>query len=310
MERRVPFVVVVCLVLAGCDRGAWWWGKFGTLAPGSIDEFHTASGGSTAPAVPNAGDLLPVLNSCGVDVLYGSYGDLPLTDPQWVWEWNSALHGWGKESQLLLADPDWILDHEPLVDLLEERIGWWYRSPVGMSINAGFDGIHLDIEPVQHPACKIATNDPVACRALHEGLLDAVTAVRTWIDGTAPGLELYVDLHHWTDEIGGRVDWSTGFAGTAAGNRDAWYAQLSAQVDGVTIMAYHPNPLTVVSRSAWEFMNLPVQVRVGVDTDDYSTLGANGTDGLWDAAWTLEIDHGHLVDIHRFNDLAAAGGCF
>ena len=83
----------------------------------------------------------------------------------------------------------------------------------------------------------------------------------------------------------------------------------AAQVDGVTVMAYHPNPVTLVSRVAWEFANVPTEVRVGMDVDDYAGIPFNGTDGLMDVALGLELGEGQRVDVHRFNDLVVAGGC-
>lgn len=302
-------LVLLTPLLAGCDRGAWWWGKFNTGEPGSIAAFHSAAMGASMPAVPNASDIEPILKTCGIRRLYGSYGDLPRTDPQWMWEWNSILHAWKKQSYYLLADPAWLNDHTALLDLLDARIGWWYTAPVGMSINSRFDGLHLDIEPVQFDACKTATNDPVACRALHESLLTLVTAVRGWLDAHDGSMTLYIDVHHWTDEIGGRVDWSTGAFADPALNRDAWYDALAEQVDGITVMAYHPNLLTLVGRAAWEFANVPTEVRIGIDTDDYPQIPSNGTDGVIDVATMLEFNHDQAVDIHRFNDLVLAGGC-
>ncbi|MCB9664428.1 MAG: hypothetical protein H6732_09955 [Alphaproteobacteria bacterium] len=307
---RSRLALLLPLLAGACDRGAWWWGKFDAPEPGSIAAFHAAAMGSTAPAVPNASDLAPVLDSCWIERLYGSYGSLPQTDPQWMWEWNSALHAWDVKSYYLLADPAWIEDSAPLIGLLDQRIGWWTKAPVGLTPNAFFDGLHLDLEPVQFPACKTATLDPVACRALHDGLLQTITDVRSWIDANASYLELYVDLHHWTDVVsGGRVDWSTGLSTDPATNRTAWYTQLAAQVDGITVMAYHPNPVTLVSRVAWEFANVPTEVRVGMDVDDYAGIPFNGTDGLMDVALGLELGEGQRVDVHRFNDLVVAGGC-
>ena len=311
MHRGMVGAVVLGM-LGGCDRGAWWWGKFDNLDPGGIGAFHAAAGGATMPAVPNADEMLPVLQGCLIGRLYGSYGDLPASDPQWMWEWNGKLHSWDVESYLLLADPDWLADPAALLGLLEERIGWWYHSPVGMSVASDFDGIHLDVEPVQMEACKTATLDMAQCRVHHDELLALVIAVRNWLDNTNPSLKLYVDVHHWTDVIGagGRVDWGPGLSTNPADNRNVWYDTLADHVDGISVMAYSSNPVTLLSRAAWEFANVPTEVRLGMDTDDYPSIAANGVDGMMDVAAEMEGDHDQVVDIHRFNDLVLNGGCF
>ena len=47
--------------------------------------------------------------------------------------------GGGVSFPNLLADPAWIEDSAPLLGLLDQRIGWWTKAPVGLTPNAFFD---------------------------------------------------------------------------------------------------------------------------------------------------------------------------
>lgn len=309
--RRVAWIgVVACLFLSlGCtQRGTWWWAHWGDNDVNGIELFYAQN-----PNAKSRNEVIKALASCSIKHLYGSYKELPVDQPQWMAAWNSDLHAAGRRSFLLLAEHKWLKSPGDLITELDRRLGPWYSAdpPSYLTPQSFFDGIHLDVEPVVYAECKTATLDKVKCHARVVDLIDLVTRVRTWINQNAPDLSLSIDVHHWINEISGpdaRVTWPGATSAQQKQNRDAWYTAIADQVNGMTVMAYHPDSSKVHARASWERRNVrnssgqQIEVRVGIKHVNAKKM--------LDIATDLEQPTDkRYIDLYDFNELLKDGAC-
>ena len=178
----------------------------------------------------------------GVKELYGSYRHRPRDFPAEIWPWNAKLDAAGIESQLLisgfeaavpgpLTDPD----HLSLVTKVTDRlIDFNDDAP---SAAAQFDALHLDLEP--QTLDDWGTGSATDKRVFLDHLLDAYVDIRAALDaGGYPGLPIYADIPFTWEKIPGSIGW------TSPTDRDAWFNDVLAVVDGLTIMTFFKDNFT------------------------------------------------------------------
>lgn len=283
---------VRCGVTSG-TRGVWAWRDAG--------DPHGTDAVVGDPAAEDA--MVADLIAWDVDRVYGSYGDRAGTEPEAIAAWNLKLHAAGIESHVLMGDPAWISSREwaSMESLILTRL-------VDFNASRGdpaerFDGLHLDIEPHADATWSAGTESD---RHQYLWLLADTYAFAAGVlaSGSGAGLPIGADLPVWYDKLPpglggtGQVGWPS------VGDRDAWFGDVGAHVDRLSMMAYETSDdATILARVADETALFPGEVRVGLNEEVGTTWAT--IDDLFTMADTLE-GAGRVVDLHSYSHIRAA----
>lgn len=233
MNRHGILILTATAMLIGStlhaapDRGLWFWGS--TTLPGGAASSHGSD--DVVGNIPEENAALAFMSTYGVTRVYGSYGPRPVSELATIAAWNAKLNAAGIDSQLLIEatavdDPAHILS---LLNKITTRL-IDFNDSVGAT--SKFDALHLDIEPQQLASWSTPANK----RALLSDLAAAYAAIRSHLDDAGfNSLPIYADINFSWDKLpddGGSVGWAD------ASDRDAWYAGLGADLDGLTIMTF------------------------------------------------------------------------
>ncbi|MDF7801865.1 hypothetical protein P4C99_20475 [Pontiellaceae bacterium B1224] len=277
-KRSIISIAAVALTILPCsatkNRAVWFW----------------ASSGSTYGSISIVGtpvretQTLDFFNGHGIKKVYGSYQNRPVSEPAVIAAWNSKLDTAGIESQFLMSENTWIFptNHPGFLNKITERVINFNASQIA---SGKFDGLHLDIEPqALDPAWDDAT--PTEKRDYLNLLRDTYAAVRThFVTNGLPDFPVYADLPVWFDSSS-----SIGWTDTA--ERDAWFAAISTNLTGVSLMPFDRNTFSNIDGGvSWERANITnATVRIGLETD----IGAGGT-------WPTSLDFDAMMESMETN---------
>ena len=153
---------------------------------------------------------------------------------------------------LLLDDYNYIWDYAPFERAMNKFIDFQHKQPA----NRRFAGLHLDIEPQEHP--EYSKN----LSLFHQNYLDFVVWVCSNYRSQARVIDF--DIGWWFDDYV-----------IYRGNRERLYKALILEADRVCIMAYKDKAETIynISKEEIEFAkSLNKEIILGVETDN---LGEN-----------------------------------
>lgn len=262
MRRLLPALVPLVLLIsslsapASKSRSVWFWQETGSpfgasnIVGNAVLENQTVS----------------FLQNKSVKRVYGSYGQQPVSDGPVIAAWNAKLQAAGIQSQFLMSENTWIFptNHAGFLLKITERVLDFNNAP-GRTAAQKFDALHLDIEPQALGEWSGLT--PTGKRDFLFLLRDTYAAVRQHLTNEgAPTFPVYADLPVWFDRLpadGGSVGWS------GAAERDQWYADIAASLDGITLMAFDTSSFNTISNNvSWERANVSgMDVRVGLESD-------------------------------------------
>ena len=242
-------------------------------------------------------DLIRDFGFWGFDRIYTSMGSWPSTDPSRIAHWNAGLDDAGVQSQLLLGEPTWVYpgsSRNGLLGIIQTRL---------INYNAGrtdprelIDGVHLDIEP--HGLTQWKNGTATDKRDLLLLLRDTYADVRNLLDANGQTqVKIYADLPVWFDS-------STSIAWDP-GQRDQWFADISQDLDGISMMAYERSTMSsIISGVQWEIDNFDGEVRIGLESN---SIGVGETfpsfQALLDMADNLDAYYGTAIGGIDFHPL-------
>lgn len=300
---RLALALVTLGLAAGCtapERGSWWYRHPGAGDLFGIEEVFQGTGSLTTTQVADAAV------TCGLTRLYGSYGPMTGTpSANQVAAFNVELHDRGIRSSFLFSDSSYLTNPSSLYAAVTDRVVNF--NAARSDVNEHFDAVHLDVEPVDFPACKQASLDPAACHGVVEEWRFLVADVREILAGAEPPIELEVDMHEWLDVTpGGRVGWPADPTPEAA--RDDFFVGLDVSPQHFTVMTYdHTTPADVWNALAYEEAELTKEVRAGLNLDAATSFP--DVPSLLAGAVGVEVGYGVDTDLHDLNQILAAGGC-
>lgn len=287
----------------GCsapERGSWWYRHPGDGDSFGIEEVFQGTGSLTTTGVADAA------LACGLTRIYGSYGPMTGTpSASQVADFNVALHSRGIRSSYLFSDSSYLTNPSSLLAAVTERVVDF--NAARPNADEHFDAVHLDVEPVDFPACKIATLDPAGCLDVVTEWRFLVADVREILAGAEPSIDLEVDMHEWLDVTpNGRVGWPADPTPEAA--RDDFFVGLDVYPQRFTVMTYdHTDVADVWSALSYEDAHLAKEVRAGLNLDAASSFP--DVPSLLAGAVGFEVAYGGETDLHDLNQILAAGGC-
>jgi hypothetical protein len=255
---------------ANKNRAVWFW-----ASPSSI------YGSASIVGTPvRETQTLNFFNGHHIKHVYGSYQNRPVSEPAAIATWNAKLDAEGIESQFLMSENTWIFptNHPGFLDKITDRV---------INFNAGrpsaeqFDALHLDIEPQGLPEWGSLTDTEK--RDYLNLLRDTYAAVRThFTTNGLPGFPVYADLPVWFDNLSS-IGW------TDAAERDAWFAAISTNLTGVSLMPFERDTLSNIDNGvSWERANITAAVRIGLETD----IGAT---------WPTSLDFNAMMETLESN---------
>ena len=268
-------------------RGIWAWRDAGD--PNGTD--------AVVGDVAAENDMIDALVSWQVDLVYGSYGNRPVSEPEVIGAWNRRLHDAGIESYVLMGDPSWYSPGEwANMELkIQDRL---------LDFNDGrsdpserFDGLHLDIEPQADAAWDVANE---ATKYTYLSMLyDAYDDAASTIAGSE--LTIAADLPVWFDKLPPALGGTGSIGWPSAGDRDNWFAKLP--LDSISMMAYErDDDAVIIADVSGEVDLFPGELRVGLN-EEVGTTWAD-IDEMFAMAETLEAQ-GYAVDLHAYSDIRA-----
>lgn len=222
--------------IATPSRGTWFWGNT-TVPTGSSPHGSSVVVGDSAKEDAE----IAFMTTWGVKRVYGSYGPGPgiMAERAKYREWNAKLDSAGIESQLLISefnpgDPSTKLT-DPVSLLNKVQLRLIDFNDEATLPEEKFDALHLDVEPQTLDAWKTSGGGtPAIRRAFLDDLLQVYLDIRALLDGAG-----YASLPIYAD-----IPWNWGkFPSDTAGwadepDRNAWYAEVNAVLDGVSIMVF------------------------------------------------------------------------
>ncbi len=164
-----------------------------------------------------------------VQIIYGAFGYSPYDFPQRMKDWNALLYANSIESQYLMAGTDWIFpeNREAIYRRLELNIIEFHKKCLP---EERFSAVHLDFEPHALPQWK--SGDAQTRRELLRYLGETFQGVRVYLDRWSDiSMPIYADLPVWFDAASD-IGWEN------EADRDDWFSELAANLDGVSLMAY------------------------------------------------------------------------
>lgn len=267
------------------DRGVWFWAS----SSSTYGSYNVVG----SPTEEN--DTLAFFNHWGIKRVYGSYQARPITEPSVIAAWNTKLNAAGIESQFLMSENTWIYptNRTSFLRKISDRL---------IDFNSGrisaeqFDGLHLDIEPQALEEWSTGTDSEK--RDLLNLLRDTYADVRAhFVTNGLADFPIYADLPVWFDNLES-IGW------TNAAERDAWFAAISTNLTGVSLMPFDRTSFSSIDNGVtWERVNMTnAYVRTGLESD----IGASDT---WSTSFdfhamleTLEINYGtdNACDIQAY----------
>ena len=267
------FILLTLSCSATKNRAVWFWASTSSIY-----------GSASIVGTPvRETQTLDFFNGHGIKKVYGSYQNRPVSEPATIATWNAKLNAAGIESQFLMSENSWIFpsNHGGFLDKITDRV---------INFNAGrpaaeqFDGLHLDIEPQALTDFKDGT--PTLKRDYLNLLRNTYAAVRThFVTNGLPDFPVYADLPVWFDSSS-----SIGWTDTA--ERDAWYAAISTNLTGVSLMPFERDTFSNIDNGVnWERANITnATVRIGLETD----IGAGAT-------WPTSLDFNAMMETMETN---------
>ena len=239
--------------------GTWWWKK-SEHRWGLVNIVGDANKEAAA---------ISELQRWGLDRVYGSYGSRPINEPAVIRNWNNQLDAAGISSQILLSENTWIFPEyrTNLLELIQLRLINFNAAAAAPAER--FDALHLDIEPQGLSEWNAA--GPAERNGYLLLLRDTFHDVRTYLDShTAEHIPVYADLPVWFDNISDSTGWTNETA------RNAWFADLNRDLDGLSLMAYERSSLSSISSGiSWEISTMTNEIRAGLEIDI-------GPDATWE----------------------------
>jgi hypothetical protein len=246
------------------------------------------------------------LNARGVNKLYGSYQNRPVSEAATIRNWNGKLHAAGIQSQCLFSDNHRIFPAEraALLTKIENRV-ILFNDPVSgppISFAERFHAVHLDLEPqALNGTFGYDWDDQSAAdkRAWLLHLRDTYADIRDLL--VSHGLAtfpIYADLPVWFYKLpadGGQIGWLD------AADRDQWFADIMTSLTGVSFMPFeNPNLTAIVNSMSTEHTLIdPARIRIGHMCDVGATWPNYAT--FWMMTYALEDQYGsRAVDIQSY----------
>ena len=266
-------------------RGIWWWqdpeSSYGTthvIGNQNLENFAVLQ-----------------FKTMRIDKVYGSYNGNLFTNSQVLKNWNSKLYNQKIKSSLLLGENTWIYPEirPQLIEIVTNNVVNFNKSCQMRS--EIFTSLHLDIEPQALPSW----NFPKRRRGLVQYLLETYKDVRSELDKNGQaGVLLYADLPDWIDnfETNNSVGWRS------AADRDQWYTDLSAILDGITLMAYEKQISSVINTTSYERTHCSIPVEIGLNFSD--SIWLNNYSYFMQNVSALENNTHCKVVIHSYSSIA------
>ena len=277
--NKHSLIIVTGLVLAALpcsankNRAVWFWAS-------SSSPYGSANIVGTPVSETQT---LNFFNARGIKHVYGSYQNRPVSEPSTIATWNTKLQAEGIESQFLMSENTWIFtsNHASFLSKITNRV---IDYNDGRPAAEQFDGLHLDIEPQGLTEWGTATDTEK--RDYLNLLSDTYAAVRThFVTNGLPDFPVYADLPVWFDS-------SSSIGWTDAAERDTWYAAISTNLTGVSLMPFDRDTFSNIDNGVtWERANITnAAVRIGLETD----IGATGT-------WPTSLDFNAMMETLETN---------
>ncbi|MDF7807565.1 hypothetical protein P4E94_08965 [Pontiellaceae bacterium B12219] len=271
-KRIAASTAILLLAALPCtankNRAVWFWAASGSVY-GSVSIVGTPV---------RETQTLDFFNGHGIKKVYGSYQNRPVSEPAVVAAWNAKLDAEGIESQFLMSENTWIFptNHASFLAKITERV---INFNAGQPAAGQFDGLHLDIEP--QALTDFKDGSPTLKRDYLNLLRDTYAAVRThFVTNGLPDFPIYADLPVWFDSSP-----SIGWTDTA--ERDAWFAAISTNLTGISLMPFDRDSFSSIDDGvSWERTNITnATVRIGLETD----IGSSGT-------WATSLDFDAMME--------------
>ena len=255
------------------NRAVWFWAS-------SSSPYGSANIVGT-PVTEN--QTIDFFNARGIEHVYGSYQNRPVSEPGTIAAWNTKLHAEGIESQFLMSENTWIFpsNHAGFLEKITERV---IDFNDGRPATEQFDGLHLDIEPQALTNWSDLTS--IEKRDHLNLLRDTFAVVRThFVTNGLPDFPVYADLPVWFDSSS-----SIGWTDTA--ERDVWFNAISTNLTGVSLMPFERETFSQIDSGVdWERNNITnAAVRIGLETD----IGTGAT-------WPTSIDFNNMMETLESN---------
>ncbi|MFT5412870.1 MAG: hypothetical protein ACI9NC_005622, partial [Verrucomicrobiales bacterium] len=235
--RRTTLLIVTLIASAvtaeaQLHRGLWFWGST-TLPGGDASPYGSIDvvGDSVAED-----ESINFFNTHGVKRIYGSYQNRPVApaaEKAKIAAWNTKLDAAGIESQLLLdgnAVNDSVWMDGLLVKIDNRLIN--FNNSFGADEASKFKALHLDLEPQGLGLWS----DHLDKRLLLGHLLQAYVDIRDHLDAAGfTTMPIYADIPFFYDKM---WDGSEGVGWASTTDRDDWYTDVAAVIDGISIMTF------------------------------------------------------------------------
>lgn len=273
------FLLATFSCAANKNRSVWFW-----ASPSSLYGSASIVGNPVRET-----QTIDFFNGNHIKHVYGSYQNRPVSEPGAIAAWNAKLDAAGIESQFLMSENTWIFpsNHIGFLEKITDRV---------INFNAGhpaaerFDGLHLDIEPQGLPEWSALS---LAQQRDYLNLLrDTYAAVRTHFNTNGlPAFPIHADLPVWFDNLES-IGW------TDAAERDVWFAAISTNLTGISLMPFDRNTFGNIDNGVgWERANITnASVRIGLESD----IGAGAT-------WPTSLDFDAMMETLETNyGIAAA----
>jgi hypothetical protein len=254
---------------AELHRGVWFWGS--TTLPNLTS---SPFGSSLVVGNPAAEDeSITFFGLHGVERVYGSYQNRPVSHPGTIAAWNAKLDTAGISSQILI-DGNAVNDPAEMSSILGKITNRLinFNASLGGDAASKFDALHLDLEPQGLPAWDSGT--PATKRVLLDNLAQAYIDIRALLDGAGlAAMPLYADIPYTWDKLpvdGGSIGW------VDAADRDGWFAGIAGTLSGISIMTFSKDNFSDIdTATAFERGGaLTGKARVGIQPK-------TGPSGLW-----------------------------
>ena len=235
------------------DRGAWF-----------FDVNHPVGSGEVVGNHFQENTVIGVMNTWGINRVYNSFAaPVPPPSADAIAAWNAKLDASGITSMLLLSDAGTIADpnffQQQFIDFNDSRVA-----------NEQYKGIKLDLEPQATGSWNPSDTSLAASinrRDMLNDLRDTYADIRAQIDAAGyTSTPIYADLAVFFDNTDGFIGWGEGVGETAEEERDQWFIDINASVDGITDMAFGTPFFNVIESNVnYEINNFGGDVRVALE---------------------------------------------
>lgn len=237
-------------------RGVWFWRE---------DGYYNGAGAIVGDSVREA-QTLSTFSAYAFRRVYGSYDWGTSTAEADIAAWNAQLAAAGRTRTLLMSENTWVdsANWPNLQTKIQDRIVDFNAS---VATNQAFTAVHFDIEPHALPAWAGLSEG--GKRAYLDDLLATFQMIRSYLDGQgASAIRVYADLPVWYDNLPPALGGTGSVGWTSTTDREDWWDDLGAEVNGITLMAFERETLTEITNAvSWEIANFPKEVRIGIEVD-------------------------------------------